>query len=121
MVEIEDVINYALSLDGAVHEHKSAWDADLIRVCDKMFLLMGIMENGEVTISLKCDPDWALELREMYEHIIPGYHLNKRHWNTINISRIESSTTFINEMVKHSYDMVIAKLPLSKRASLSTF
>lgn len=118
MVELDKVIDYALSLNGAVHERKVEWDVDLMRVCGKIFLFMYDTPSGDIVISLKCDPDWALELREMNEHITAAFHLNKKHWNSIEISKIEVPTTFVNEMVKHSYEMVVAKMPAIKRKEL---
>lgn len=115
MIDLESVINFALSLEGAKHEFKSDWNADLIRIYDKIFVLMHSDPNGDIIISLKCDPDWAIELRDMNEHIIPGFHLNKKHWNSIEISKIDIDLNLIKQMVKHSYDMVIANIPQSKR------
>ena len=65
-------------------------------------------------ISLKCDPDRAIELREQYPCIIPGYHLNKKLWNTITIDGTLSDE-FLKELIDHSYNLIVESLPKSKR------
>jgi predicted DNA-binding protein (MmcQ/YjbR family) len=64
--------------------------------------------------NLKCDPDRALELRDRYEQVRPGYHMNKKHWNTVEIeSGIPDAE--LRKMIDHSYDLVVKRLPKSKR------
>lgn len=80
-----------------------------------MFALSGL-ENFE-TINLKCDPEEAIELRERYEGVIPGYHMNKKHWNTVDVhSNIPNK--LLLEWIKKSYDLVVASLPKKEREKL---
>lgn len=78
------------------------------KVGGKIFALAGI--DLFESINLKCDPDMALELREKYDAVRPGYHMNKKHWNTVLMDRSIPDKT-IAEWIKHSYDLVAAKLP----------
>jgi len=74
----------------------------------KAFALSGLNEV-EARVNLKCDPDKAIELREEYSDIIPGFHMNKKHWNTVYIER-ELSDVLIKELIDHSYELVVNKL-----------
>lgn len=82
-----------------------------------MFALTDI-ENFE-SINLKCDPVRALELRGTYEEVKPGYHMNKKHWNTVSTKGMLEDE-LIQELIKHSYDLVAAGLPKKDRAKLSS-
>ena len=73
-------------------------------VADKMFALTGL-DNIEVKVNLKCDPEYAIELRECHEQIIPGYHMNKKHWNTVTFDGLD--WLFIKRLIDHSYKLVI--------------
>src|SRR5216117_2633128 len=67
------------------------------------------------TANLKCDPDLALDLRDRYEQVRPGYHMNKKHWNTVEIESGISDAE-LRKMIDHSYDLVVRSLPKSKRS-----
>ena len=85
----------------------------VIKVYDKMFALCDIDEFE--SINLKCDPVEAIELRERYpEIVIPGYHMNKKHWNTI-VMDAGLPDDLVKEWIKNSYDLVVAGIPKSKR------
>jgi predicted DNA-binding protein (MmcQ/YjbR family) len=81
----------------------------VFKVAGKMFALMSLDEIP-ATANLKCDPDLALELRDRYEQVRPGYHMNKKHWNTV---AIEGGIPEIElcKMIDHSYDLVVQSLP----------
>ncbi|HRQ29922.1 MAG TPA: MmcQ/YjbR family DNA-binding protein [Saprospiraceae bacterium] len=81
----------------------------------KIFALMSL-DEPEVRINLKCDPDYAVELREQFESIIPGYHMNKKHWNTVFAEKI--STELLKKLIGHSYDLVLDKLPKNIKENL---
>ncbi len=86
------------------------------KVGGKIFALTN-METIPTRVNLKCDPERAIELRENYpEVIIPGYHMSKKHWNTVFIEELD--TSFIEELVSHSYDLVYKSLTKSKRLEL---
>ncbi len=80
----------------------------VFKVYDKMFALISL-EREPLQMNLKCDPEKAIELREEYYQVIPGYHSNKKHWNTIILENI--SVNFLKKWIDHSYDLVWKKLP----------
>ncbi len=84
----------------------------VFKVAGKMFALSDI--NPPFKINLKCDPERALELREQYACISPGYHMNKQHWNTVTVDGTLSDE-FLKELIDHSYDLIVESLPKSKR------
>jgi predicted DNA-binding protein (MmcQ/YjbR family) len=86
----------------------------VFKVAGKMFALMSV-EEVPATANLKCDPDLALELRDRYEQVRPGYHMNKKHWNTVEIeSGIPEAE--LRRMIDHSYNLVVQSLPRAKRS-----
>ena len=87
----------------------------VFKVFDKMFALLSL--EGDSNLNLKCDPEWAVELREKYSFITPGYHMNKQHWNSIDLAET-GSEKLIFEMIDHSYQLVVNKLPSSKREQI---
>ncbi|MEJ6793935.1 MAG: MmcQ/YjbR family DNA-binding protein [Flavobacteriales bacterium] len=80
----------------------------VFKVYDKMFALISL-EREPLQMNLKCDPEKAIELREEYYQVIPGYHSNKKHWNTIVLENI--SVEFVKKWIDHSYELVWQKLP----------
>ena len=80
----------------------------VFKVYDKMFALISL-ERDPLQMNLKCEPEKAIELREEYYQVIPGYHSNKKHWNTIVLENI--SIEFVKKWIDHSYDLVWQKLP----------
>jgi predicted DNA-binding protein (MmcQ/YjbR family) len=81
----------------------------VFKVAGKMFALMSL-DEVPATANLKCDPDLALDLRDRYEQVRPGYHMNKKHWNTVEIdSGIPEAE--LRRMIDHSYDLVVQSLP----------
>ena len=119
-MNIEQLYEYCLSKK-AVTEHFPFDDNVLVfKVLGKMFLLTGLdtWEKGESAINLKCDPDYALELREHYESIEPGYHMSKKHWNTVRVYKGEVAPKLLSELIDHSYDLVVKSLPKKKQEEL---
>lgn len=90
-------------------------DVLVFRVAGKMFALAPIAVFD--TVNLKCDPERAIELRERYEGITPGYHMNKQHWNTVDVTGSVPQRLLL-ELVDHSYDLVRASLPRKVRDAL---
>ncbi len=84
----------------------------VFKVAGKMFALTDL--NPPFCINLKCEPERAIELREAYTNIIPGYHMNKIHWNTIEVDD-SFSDDFLKDLINHSYELVVESLPKSKR------
>ncbi len=84
-------------------------DVVVFKVGGKMFALASL-DEVPTTANLKCDPDLALELRDRYEEVRPGYHMNKKHWNTVEIeSGIPDAE--LRKMIDHSYELVVKRLP----------
>ncbi len=88
----------------------------VFKVCNKMFALTGL-DNLQLQVNLKCDPERAIELREEYESIIPGYHMSKKHWNTVIVDGSFSDDFFI-DLIDNSYDLVVKSLPKKLREEL---
>lgn len=87
------------------------------KVGGKIFALTN-MESVPTRVNLKCDPERAIELREQYpDIIIPGYHMNKKHWNTIYIEELEDGV--LQELIEHSYELVYGSLTKKVKNSLS--
>lgn len=109
---------YCLSKKATTEELPFDDDALVFKVYNKMFALTSISEPKSV--NLKCDPEKAIELREHYSCVIPGWHMNKKHWNTINFDG-SVSDNFIKSWIDDSYDLVVQGLPLKLRNELKSF
>jgi predicted DNA-binding protein (MmcQ/YjbR family) len=114
----DEVLVICLNLPGAEETYPFGEEVAVIKVGDKMFALEPL--SGEPgSVNLKCDPAQALELREAYPGIRPGYHQNKRHWNTVELDgSIDDSE--LRHMIDHSYQQVVANLPRAARDRLPT-
>ncbi|CAM5676497.1 MmcQ/YjbR family DNA-binding protein [Streptomyces fumanus] len=106
-----------LSFNAAVEDFPFGPEISVFRVCGKMFALT-YLDARPLTVNLKCDPDDAVRLRRQYEGlIIPGWHMNKRHWNTVTVDG-ELPDRLVRELVEDSYDLVVAGLPRADRLRL---
>jgi predicted DNA-binding protein (MmcQ/YjbR family) len=105
-----------LSFGGAVEEFPFGPETSVFKVGGKMFALSGL-ERRPLQVSLKCEPDLADQLRRAHEAISPGYHLNKRHWNTVTLDG-SLPDRMVRDLIEDSYDLVVAGLPRAKRATL---
>jgi predicted DNA-binding protein (MmcQ/YjbR family) len=103
---------YCLNKPGAVEETPFGPDTLVFKVGGKIFAITALDEIP-ARANLKCDPDLALELRDRYEQVTPGYHMNKKHWNTIDIEAGIRDAE-IRKMIDHSYELVVASLPKGK-------
>lgn len=91
-------------------------DTLVMKAAGKMFALTGL-DEADFRINLKCDPERALDLRERYPEVItPGYHMSKKHWNTVYVERGGLPRPFVRELIDHSYDLVVASLTKKVRA-----
>jgi predicted DNA-binding protein (MmcQ/YjbR family) len=111
-MHIEQLRDFCIAKKG-VTEHFPFDKVTLVfKVMNKMFALSGLdaWEKGEQKINLKCDPEKAQELRGEYEGIIPGWHMNKRLWNTVTINTSDVSDDLVRELINHSYDLVVKGL-----------
>lgn len=109
VVTAEDVRKYCLKKKGKITEgFPFGEDALVFKVNGKMFLLLMIDERP-LTMNLKCDPRLAIELRERYESVRAGYHMNKKHWNTVTLDG-SVPTAEVRQMIDHSHELVVRGL-----------
>lgn len=114
-MHIEAFYNYCLSFPGTSESFPFDKKTLVFKVKGKIFALTDIDEFE--SINLKCEPSKALELRALYEEIQPGYHMNKKHWNTVN-TKGSLEDEFLFELIRHSYNLVVDKLPKKERKKL---
>lgn len=122
-MNIEQIREYCLSKPQVTENFPFDQDTLVFKVAGKMFALTSLKgwEEGTQSINLKCDPDYAQELRAEYVSIEPGFHMNKKHWNTVKLYKNELPVPFIMELINHSYNMVVKGLPKKIRDRLRGF
>ena len=108
--------DHCLSLLGSDEEFPFGPETSAFKVAGKIFALSRLSEDP-LRVSLKCDPSLAEELRNAHPAVTPGYHLNKRHWNTVVIDG-SLSDEMIRDLVEDSYDLIVSKLPQERRQAL---
>jgi predicted DNA-binding protein (MmcQ/YjbR family) len=113
-MEVESFREYCLAKAAVTESTPFGEDVLVFKVSGKMFALVAL-DEVPATANLKCDPDRALELRDRYEQVRPGYHMNKKHWNTVEIDSGISDSELRN-MIDDSYDLVVRSLPKAQRA-----
>ncbi|ARN78303.1 MmcQ-like protein [Nonlabens spongiae] len=114
---ITDLQDYCESKKGVTSHFPFDNDTLVYKVMNKMFCLTSLekWENGAPSVNLKCDPETAIELRAEYgETVTGGYHMHKKHWNTICINR-DMQDDAVFKWIDHSYDLIVAKLPKKDR------
>src|SRR3989440_9745348 len=107
---------YCLTKPNAIEGTPFGETVLVFKVAGKMFALMSL-DEVPATINLKCDPDLALELRDRYEQVRPGYHMNKKHWNTVEIEGGIPETE-LRKMIDHSYDLGVQSLSRASRSTI---
>jgi predicted DNA-binding protein (MmcQ/YjbR family) len=112
-MDAESFRAHCLSLAGATEGTPFGPDNIVFKVKEKMFALLAL-DEVPTRVNLKCDPDLALELRDRYEQVEPGYHMNKKHWNTVVLDGVIPDGE-VREMIDHSYGLVLASVPKAKR------
>lgn len=118
-MNIEDYRGYCLSKTATTESFPFDQDVLVFKVMNKMFALTSLKkwENGDYSVNLKCDPSKATELREKYpDDIFPGYHMSKKHWNTVVIDYGALDDDFIKELINHSYDLILNSLTKKQKA-----
>ena len=116
-MNVESVRDYCLSKPAATEGTPFGPEDIVFKVEGKMFALLALDEVPPA-VNLKCNPDLALELRDRYEQVQPGYHMNKKHWNTVVLDGVIPERE-IRKMIDHSYDLVVQSLPKAKHQKLS--
>ena len=120
MLSRADLRSRCLDLPGASETYPFGEEVAVYKVEGKVFALLPEDDRSPASISLKCDPDDALALRARYVSVTPGYHLNKRHWNTVRCDG-EVGDAEVGSMIEESWRLVVASLPKATRARLSDF
>ena len=106
-MNIESLREFCLSKPGADETLPFGPDTLVYKVSGKIFLLTGLDEE-QLSFNVKCDPDKAIELREEFACVLPGYHMNKKHWNTVVVDGSVADKQ-LKEWIDHSYDLVTVK------------
>jgi predicted DNA-binding protein (MmcQ/YjbR family) len=107
-MNIEDIRNYCTSKKSVTESLPFDDDTLVFKVMNKMFLLTNL--SGDLTINIKCEPVKAIELREKYSSVKPGYHMNKNHWNTVEIDGFIPDK-LICQWIDDSYNLIVESLP----------
>ena len=115
LMNIEELRDYCIAKPGVTEEFPFDETTLVFKVMGKMFVLTNL--DGDWSLNLKCDPERALELRERYPAILPGWHMNKSLWNTVMMDGSLSSKLIL-EMIDHSYQLVVDKLPRKLKETL---
>lgn len=115
-MNIEAYRDYCLSKKGVTESFPFDENTLVFKVMGKMFALTNI-NAPTFQVNLKCDPEQALELRESHPEIVAGYHMNKKHWNTVAFEE-SLNDDFLKQLIDSSYDLVVAKLKKADRAYL---
>jgi predicted DNA-binding protein (MmcQ/YjbR family) len=115
-LNIEEIRDYCLAKPGVTEGLPFGEDTLVFKVGEKLFLLTSISDPTHFNV--KCDPELAVELRERYSEVQPGYHMNKKHWNTV-YSDGSLTRKHLCEMIDHSYDLVLKSLPKKLRDEIT--
>ena len=116
-MNIETFRDFCLTLPHTTEDMPFGEDFLVFRIANRIFALINL-NRVPMSVSLKCEPERAIELREEYpDKIVAGYHLNKKHWNTVLLESLPEA--LIKEMIQHSYDQVLAKVPKKEREFLT--
>lgn len=111
-MNFKEIDNYLLSKQGVTFDYPFDEVVRVYRIANKIFALM--VDEEAPSINLKCDPIYALELRSIYESVKAGYHMNKKHWNTVSVGG-DVDDELLKELIDHSYELVYNKLPKRER------
>ena len=115
-MNIEELREYCLSKKGVTENFPFGEETLVFKVAGKIFLLSSLDEANR--FNAKCDPERAIELRAEHEEVIPGWHMNKKHWNTVYMDG-RLSNKLLREIVDHSYQLVLDSLPKKVRAEIA--
>jgi predicted DNA-binding protein (MmcQ/YjbR family) len=116
-VHAEQLRAHCLSFSGVVESFPFGPETSVFKVAGKIFALSRL-NHDPLQVSLKCEPQLAEQLREAHGAVRPGYHLNKRHWNTVTVDG-SLSEQMIEDMIEDSYDLVVSSLSRARRDALS--
>jgi predicted DNA-binding protein (MmcQ/YjbR family) len=111
-MNVESVREYCLKMKACTEGFPFDENTLVMKVAGKMFALINLDENPSV--NLKCDPEKAIELREEYEAVLPGYHMSKKHWNTVLLDGTVPDK-MVKQWIEDSYQLVVSRHPKSTR------
>lgn len=103
-----------LSYTGVVKEYKAEWGCDRYMVLDKMIAMIGKNKEGEPIVTLKCEPSYGEQLRKTYTDIMPGYYMNKVHWNSVRYEGNVPDEVY-EEMIAQTYKLILGSLSKKKQ------
>ncbi|MET9464104.1 MULTISPECIES: MmcQ/YjbR family DNA-binding protein [unclassified Streptomyces] len=110
--------DFCLGFNAAVEEFPFTPETSVFKVLGKVFALSAL-DGDPLKVNLKCEPEQAVRLREEHEAVVPGWHMNKRHWNTVTVGGPGAlPDALARELVEDSYDLVVAGLPKAERLRL---
>lgn len=115
-MNIEELRDYCLQLKGVTEEFPFGPETMVYKVKGKVFLLTSL-DSERLSFNVKCDPEIAIELREHYSAVVPGYHMNKKHWNTVNANG-SVPDKLLYQWILDSYQLVVQALPKKLREDL---
>jgi len=120
-MHIDQIRDHCLSKKAATESFPFDENTLVFKVMNKMFLMAPLdkFERGEAAITVKCDPEYTIELRDTYESIYAGPYVSNKHWNTLAIYKKELSLKLIFELIDHSYDMVVKGMTKKLREELN--
>jgi len=116
-MDLDGLMSYISQKSGVEETFPFGEETLVFKVMGKMFAATGI-NDVPFRVNLKCDPEWAIELRDEHTEILPGWHMNKKHWNTVIIGEGGLEQSLILKMIDHSYDLVVKSLTKAKKAEL---
>lgn len=114
-MDLDAFRTYCLRKNGTTEETPFGPDTLVYKVLGKIYAITGFTKP--LRVNLKCDPERAVVLREEYEEVLPGYHMNKKHWNTV-VSKGRMGDKLLKELIDHSYDLIVKSLKKSDRDKL---
>ena len=114
-MDLDQFRKYCLNKKAVTEETPFGEDTLVYKVAGKIFAITGF--EIPLRVNLKCDPERVIELREEYEEVLPGYHMNKTHWNTV-VSKGRLSDKMLKELIDHSYDLIVSGLSKAQKEKL---
>lgn len=115
-MQLDEILSFCFSLKSTTDHFPFDKRTLVFKVMGKMYALIDV-ETPD-SINLKCDPERAIDLRERYSSVQPGFHMNKKHWNTIQLNG-ELSNDQLRELITHSYELVVSSLTKKAQHELS--
>ncbi|MGW3626091.1 MmcQ/YjbR family DNA-binding protein [Streptomyces sp. NPDC000880] len=114
-MKAQELRAFCLEFNDAAEEFPFGPETSVFKVAGKLFALSALDEKP-LTVNLKCEPELAVQLRADHPAVVPGYHMNKRHWNTVTVGELPDR--MVRELIEDSYDLVVAGLPKAVRLRL---